>query len=820
MRVLALAMLSLFGSLAVNGQNTPVTLTGNGKPPTAIVLGKDAGDLTQLGAAELEKYLEQLSGVRPARMEDSEAAAGKKEGSFLVLGTTSQNRILADLAQTGAIDAANLRPEGFLLQSLSWQGHPTIAIVGADEAGALYGAYELLERLGISFRLTGDFVPARRKVLSVGPLHARMEPAFSRRGFLFSVYFDNASIFSSADYERFLDQMARMKCNYLQMWWFAYAPWVNYSYKGESKLFGDVSSIESGYHTWSRGGFGSRTVAEVSIGRERFAGHERLAPLEMQQVENPQQACAVAKDMLMKILAHAARRNIKVWLVEELASLPPNLGRHGELIGETPFNPIFGSFLHPLDPVNREIQVTRLKALLETYPQAEGVFLNFAELYPDIANENHYDFFAQQRPRFHRLRGLSAPWGTALANLYDVKVEEVVDSNAAYFDLFDYLRKRWDELAPGKPLGLMTTGRGYALPLFHELLPTNVPFASLESSGVWTMEGMPMRYFGDMGSRERIIQPRVDDDFDMLGMQFSVRQYALKDRILADGAKYGLSGFAGQIERPRGTEFNSSYLARAAWEPGLSPERFYRDCAETMFGKDAAEEMYRAFMILEENQEYLGYYEYDGGYGVLLCCSGIREVNATQAYWRQKNPFGGPSVRSWQKLIAASPDAITRREGSIALLDAALGHLRAALAAVSTPGRPELLYMINRTEVFRECLAGLNTFRRGMVNFDDAFRHKNALGEEKFVAQLEASLAVMREGRQQLSEATRTYSEILDHVSDLAVLYHLNARVIEGTDLTVRFLENIVDYYRGKPYLERVPFERLYPPRPDKGMEN
>jgi hypothetical protein len=50
-----------------------------------------------------------------------------------------------------------------------------------------------------------------------------------------------------------------------------------------------------------------------------------------------------------------------------------------------------------------------------------------------------------------------------------------------------------------------------------------------------------MHYFEGMNERETILQPRVDDDFDMLGMQFSVRQYAERDRIFVDGVKYGLS---------------------------------------------------------------------------------------------------------------------------------------------------------------------------------------------------------------------------------------------------------------------------------------
>jgi len=224
-------------------------------------------------------------------------------------------------------------------------------------------------------------------------------------------------------------------------------------------------------------------------------------------------------------------------------------------------------------------------------------------------------------------------------------------------------------------------------------------------------------------------------------------------------------------------------------------------------------------MELEQNQSLLGYYEYDGGYGVLLCCSGIREVNAAYAYWRQKNPYAGPVMRSWKKLMAGSADMIARREASIRLLNEALDHLQAARPKVAPQGEHELDYLINRTEVFRDCLAALNTFRRGMVNFDEAFRLKPELAEADFVARLQGGLHAMREGHQQLEAATRKYSEIVDHVCDLAVLYHLNARVILGTDLAIQFLQNVLNYHLGKPYLQKVPFDHLFPPRPDKGED-
>jgi len=333
------------------------------------------------------------------------------------------------------------------------------------------------------------------------------------------------------------------------------------------------------------------------------------------------------------------------------------------------------------------------------------------------------------------------------------------------------------------------------------------------------MMGMPMEYFGGMGQRERIIQPRVDDDFDMLGMQFSVRQYAEKDRIFVDGVKYGLTGVAGQLDRARGTEFNSSFMARAAWEPGLMPEQYYRENAERMFGREAAPEMYRAFMKLEENQSTLGYYGFEGGIGLLPCCGSVWEVNATYQFARQKNPYAGPSAKSWKRLITASAESRARREGSARLLNEALGHLRAAGPKVAPQARYELNYLINRTEAFRDSLLAMNTVRRGMKNFDEAFQNKEQLGQEAFCGQLESSLATVRDGAEQMKQATRKFSEIVDHVSDLSVLYHMNVRLVFGTELITRFLQDVANYHLGKPYLQPVPFERLYNKRLDKETE-
>ena len=65
-------------------------------------------------------------------------------------------------------------------------------------------------------------------------------------------------------------------------------------------------------------------------------------------------------------------------------------------------------------------------------------------------------------------------------------------------------------------------------------------------------------------------------------------------------------------------EANARYLAEAAWSPQLTTEDFYKGYAAHLFGEQAAADMFRAFMALEDNEAWLGYYNY--GYSTMNCC--------------------------------------------------------------------------------------------------------------------------------------------------------------------------------------------------------
>ena len=786
----------------------PILVASGGHSQVAIVLGEQPAKSYQYAAAELARYLRTLSGAEVKIISDAEVATQPASEAIIVVGGVHVNKMTKKAAAALAMNFANLKSEGFLIKTGLLGSRPVVVVAGSDGTSTMYGVYELIERLGVTFRLTGDIIPQAKDPLLIPALDVRIEPAMPRRGFLIpDAGYENITMFSYDDYARLIDQMAKMKCNYMQFWWFSYEPWLKFGYKGESAWLGDVSTKESGYMTWAHGGFGSRTTDDVSIGKERFKGR-RLAPPEMQDVETSDQAFQVAEDLLHRIIRHANERGIKVWLAVELDALPPNLARHCEEIGSLPFFNLSGAFVHPLDEVNREIQTDRLKALFDTYPEAEGYFLNLGEMYPELNNEKHRAFFNQKRPEFFDLRQARFPW------VIDIPQDSnlVVDSNIGYFDLFQYLLKQRDRIAPKAKIGLMGVGRGYALPLFNKLLPKDVAFTDMESGGVWTPAGVPMQIFGDMGERERTIEPRVDDDFDMMGMQFSVRQYSAKDKILAEGLRYGLTGFAGQIDRVRGTETNSSFLTEAAWSPKLGPEEFYKDYSVRLFGAKAAPAMYRAYMALEDNQEYVAYNSYWYLYTMMNCCTSLPEVHMAHRLFEQPNMFDGPTIPDWKGFVAQLPDTIVRFTGSIGYLNKALDAMHRALPDVAPQGDYELRYMINRTQSYRDYIAALVTMRKAYLTFDNAFQERSRVSHEQFVAELTKAVEGFSQAHRQVQAATREYTEFMDNPSDLGVLYHLNARAVLGFELVLQTMQNILNYHTGKPYLQHVPWERLFSP--------
>lgn len=60
---------------------------------------------------------------------------------------------------------------------------------------------------------------------------------------------------------------------------------------------------------------------------------------------------------------------------------------------------------------------------------------------------------------------------------------------------------------------------------------------------------------------------------------------------------------------------------------------------------------------------------------------------------------------------------------------------------------------------------------------------------------------------------------MMDHPSDLGVLYQLNVRAVLGFKLVLQWIRDVVSFQEGKPYLIPVPWEKLASPDPHLATE-
>jgi len=809
------AVILAWGSLLAPGwcarlsaEAVPVAEAGQAR--AVIVIPNAASESTKWAAGELQRDLRSLSGADIPIAPEGQLPPNTEAKSWILVGGPGQNGLVKDAVAKGLSGFGALKNDGFVLKTLRLGKRPVVVAGGDTDAGTMYAVFDLLTQLGVTFRMTADIIPEQRSSLSIPPLSTAKEPAIIQRGFWAEGHRGSISMLSYKDWTILFDQMAKMKFNHFTYWWFGHQPDVQFSYKGEPKLIGDVSTKESGYINTMYEDVGSRTTDEVTIGKHWFPGR-RLAAPELQEVETPDQAFAVVQDMQRRMIHYARTRHIKMWIVDEIGALPPNLARYAERIGPLPFERVFGTFVDPLDPVNREIQVNRLKALKETYPEAEGFFLNIPEVYYPLKSPKDLDFFAQpeQQVLFRDLLTLMAPWVTRWVDTR----EDMVNSSLGYFDLFKYLLAKRDEVAPNTKLGLMTVGRGYVFPLFDKKLPKDIPFSTNDTGGpcaYGTPAGMPMSYFGGMGERSRIDIPYLDDDCDIASQQFNVWVFSERDRIYSDGVKNGLTGVAPWIAQPRGTEANTNFLSAADWNPQLTREEFYKDYSERLFGLGAAPDMYKAFMTLEAKKAYLTQGQFEGYPTTMQCCGPLPVVRLAHEYSLQENPYDGPTFPRWHGFIVQAPVELGFYEHAITMDEDALASLHAAESKVEPRGKHELAYLISRTESNRDAMGAQATERRAFLAFDHAFQEKASVPHEQFVADLEASLQLFDAARGQEQAATTEFAQIIDFTSDLEVLYHLNMSGDVGLDLVYQWMKNIVDFNRGKLYTAHVPFEKLF----------
>lgn len=151
MRSLLVLSTALFLSISADA----ITLTRDGRSPYSIVLARPAIPSEERAAAELQKFVEEMSGARLPIVE----------------------KCLSKMCIVLQPDAATLASEESVLRT---EGAHLI-ISGGRPRGVLYGVYGLLDRLGCRWYTSAVSRIPKRPTIELGSLNQRLRPDFEYR---------------------------------------------------------------------------------------------------------------------------------------------------------------------------------------------------------------------------------------------------------------------------------------------------------------------------------------------------------------------------------------------------------------------------------------------------------------------------------------------------------------------------------------------------------------------------------------------------------------------------------------------------------------
>jgi hypothetical protein len=120
--------------------------------PAAVLIDADADSAVRHVATNFAKDLERVSGAA-ARLIDG--ASGVVQGPVVIIGVLGHSAVIDRLIAAGKIAAADLRGEWEAFRQIVVDDpmpgvSRALVIVGSDRRGAVFGTYDVSERIGVS----------------------------------------------------------------------------------------------------------------------------------------------------------------------------------------------------------------------------------------------------------------------------------------------------------------------------------------------------------------------------------------------------------------------------------------------------------------------------------------------------------------------------------------------------------------------------------------------------------------------------------------------------------------------------------------------
>ena len=196
-----------------------VTIARDGRPTSAIVVGKSAAAPEHHAASELRRYVKQMTAAEVPIVGETDPLVGKKR-NIVVIGNPETNRVLAQLHGKKLLGPSfdGLAHDGFILKTLRDAETNYLVIASPLPRGCLHGVYHLLEEyFHVGFFWDGDLIPSSKQLL-VNSIERAETPHFPDREYMqLCAYGYTATFWGLEEWKNELNWAAKKKFNLIQL---------------------------------------------------------------------------------------------------------------------------------------------------------------------------------------------------------------------------------------------------------------------------------------------------------------------------------------------------------------------------------------------------------------------------------------------------------------------------------------------------------------------------------------------------------------------------------------------------------------------------
>ena len=194
---------------------------------------------------------------------------------------------------------------------------------GGSPAALLHAVYTFCQELGCVFEFSGERNPKLADEIRFPVLRLSHRPSVSERGIRMHLNFvQDQSYFTEDEFAGFIDNMARLRLNYLTFHMYTPLQWFPFSYRGVEHLDHSLGGAR-------------RPLPAGMIGRKKVKVKDHWFPRELESIRDPRKLLAAMHSRYQRMMAHAHERGIRNCVSFEPEALPPALcGKLAEWTGE------------------------------------------------------------------------------------------------------------------------------------------------------------------------------------------------------------------------------------------------------------------------------------------------------------------------------------------------------------------------------------------------------------------------------------------------------------------------------------------------------